>query len=131
MKIAVKEAGKELQILETKEKYIRDCVSRFIGEDAYVELIRMNQDNTLRLGIDEDGVFKKLPLNFRMEMTSPVCSISKILGTAVFVRIKEKSRDHYDYEVADLTDQDMELIRLVLDRNYQKLLAAKQGETEI
>ena len=128
MKIAVKEVGKELQIIETSEKYRSDCVRAFIGADATPGFVILNKDNTLSFGVNEDGLPLELPLNFLIETNNPHYPIQKIVGTAVFVRCKYANpwvEEIWDFEVEDLKDEDLVIIKRMLDIKYQNVLAKR------
>lgn len=129
MRIAVKEPGKELQIVETNEKYRSDCVKKIIGEDNYPEFIRLNTDGTMSLGVDDTGLMKNLPDNFYIKMNNPFFPIQRLVGTVVFVRTKYvnvyKERA-WDYEVEDLLDKDIEFIKKdILNKELQEYLKMK------
>lgn len=125
MKIAVKEVGKELQIVETFDKYRSDCTKFFTGEKQRAEFVKLNADGTFCLGVNEEGLMRELPVNFLIETTNAYFPIQKMVGTAVFVRTKYADpwvQEIYDFEVDDLTQEDLILINHILDKKYQKQL---------
>lgn len=69
MKIMVKEVGKPLAVVDTKEKYFGDCVRSYLGKDITVERVYLDGMEFM-MGVDEDGLVKQLPLNF---LTKVLC----------------------------------------------------------
>ena len=124
MRIAIKKVGEELQIIESNKKYRTETVQEYIGKEYYPEFIYKNREGTLSLGINEDGLRLGLPINFLMAIKSPYWPIQKMVGTAVFLRTKpvDGCGEIYDYEVDDLTDEDIEKIKEDLDEDTQKFL---------
>lgn len=61
MKIMVKEVGKDLEVVDTKEKYFGNCVRSYLGKDITVERVYLDGMEFI-MGVDEDGLFKQLPL---------------------------------------------------------------------
>lgn len=128
MRIAVKEVGKELAIVDTEERYRTDCAKKFIGRESTVEFVKINGNGTFSLGVNEDGLALDLPINFLLGMNNPYFPIQKMVGTVVFVRCKYANpylEKIWDYEVEDLTDEDIECINLLLGEEYQSALAKK------
>ena len=149
MRIAVKEVGKPLQIIETSEQYRMDCVKEFIPD--FKQFVWLNSDNTLSLGVDESGLMKKLPVNFLLSMSNAYFPIQKMVGTVVFVRTKPldttgtiydlseeeildallngkplpELKEIEDYEVDDLSEADLQFIHNILSEEYQKVLKEK------
>lgn len=122
MKIAVKEVGKEVQIIETNMKYRSECVQKFIGKNYFPEFVTLNSDGSLFFSVNEDGLALELPLNFLLETTNPYFPVQKIVGTAVFIRCKYANplaESIWDYEVDDLTTEDIAFIERILDKHYQ------------
>lgn len=125
MKIAVKEAGKELCIIETAEIYQRNCVKEHIGKGNYPEFVRLDELGTLSLGVSDDGLLRNLPFNFYVSCKNPYFPVQKMVGTAVFVRTKFPNvheEEIFDYEVMDLTEEDIALIQELLSEKTQKEL---------
>lgn len=126
MKIAVKEVGKDLKIIESQKKYRIDCVKEHIGEKLFPAFISLNNNKTLTIGVCEDGLLRKLPLNFYVPVNNnPFFPIEKTVGTAVFTRIKMLTGEEgeiYDYEVTNLTDEDILLIKELLMEETQNRL---------
>lgn len=125
MRIAVKEVGKDLVILDTKQKYITNCAKDYIGQDEYPERVHLGPQ--LDICVNEDGLRQELPVNFLLETTSAYWPIQKMVGTVVFVRTKpvDPCREIYDYEVDDLTDQDIEHIRFLISEETQARLNSR------
>ena len=55
MKIMVKEVGKPLAVVDTKEKYFGDCVRSYLGKDITVERVYLDGMEFM-MGVDEDGL---------------------------------------------------------------------------
>lgn len=125
MRIAVKEVGKDLMILDTNQKYITNCAKDYIGQNEYPE--RVHLGNNLNICINEEGLRLELPVNFLLETTSIYWPIQKMVGTVVFIRTKpiNTSGEIYDYEVDDLTDEDIEHIRFLISEETQSKLNSR------
>ena len=126
MKIAVKEVGKPLSIIETDEIYRTDCGKSVIGPKTTIQFIWLDTatPNTLSMAIDEDGLSKNLPQNFLIFTSSSSHPIQKIVGTAVFIKTKRASffEPIEDLEVEDLTNEDIEHINTMLSEQTQNKL---------
>lgn len=112
MKVIVKEVGKPLAVVDTKEKYFGDCVRNYLGKDITVERVYLDGMEFI-MGVDEDGLMKQLPLNFLMSMPNPIFPVQYIVGTVVFARCKPcnpHEEEIWDFEVTDVTDEDIKLI---------------------
>ena len=112
MKVMVKEVGKPLAVVDTKEKYFGDCVRNYLGKDITVERVYLD-DMEFIMGVDEDGLMKQLPLNFLMSMPNPIFPVQYIVGTVVFARCKPCNpyeEEIWDFEVTDVTDEDIKRI---------------------
>lgn len=124
MKIMVKEVGKDLAVVDTKEKYFDDCVRSYLGKDITVERVYLDGMEFI-MGVDEDGLMKQLPLNFLMSMQNPVYPVQYIVGTVVFARCKPCNpyeEEIWDFEVADVTEEDIKQIEGYLSDYYQSAL---------
>lgn len=109
MKILVKEPQKKPVIIDFEGKYRTD-VEKLIGDGnctmEFVHIVR----NEVDMIVDEDGLPKELPFNFFINHMYP---IQAIVGTVVFCRYQWENSDEkeiYDYELRDLTEQDIEYI---------------------
>lgn len=124
MKIAIKEVGKDLVIEECNEKYRTDTVRRYIGKECTTEYVFLTDDGTLFMGVDEDGLSKELETNFYILTKNPYFPIQKIVGTVVFGRVvpPKPYTEIWDYEMTDLTDNDLNIINRLLDDNLQNKL---------
>lgn len=128
MRIAVKLVGEPLKIVDTHKKYRGDCVKQYIGMDEYIEYLRLNSDGTLSLAANENGLPMELPANFLLATTSPYFPIQVMVGTIVFVRTKYVNvweKEIWDYEVEDLTDEDIKAIEDILNPERQQVLQRK------
>lgn len=122
MKIAIKEVGKDLQIVETDKKYRTECDKEYTGKDHYVDFVQIGEN--LLLGVNEDGLALELPINFLLGTTCAHFPIQKMVGTVVFIRTKPVNGwdEIYDYEVDDLTDEDIARIEHILSSLVQSRL---------
>ena len=128
MIIAVKEVGKELQLVDTDEKYRGACVKKYTGMDYFVEYVPLKEDGTLNIGVNEDGLRLELPTNFLVSMNNPHWPIQKMVGTVVFVRhklINPYEKVIWDFEVESLTDDDIKLIRRLVSDDVQEWLKSQ------
>lgn len=124
MKIMVKEVGKPLAVVDTKEKYFGDCVRSYLGKDITVERVYLDGTEFM-MGVDEDGLMKQLPLNFLMSMQNPIYPVQYIVGTVVFARCKPCNpyeEEIWDFEVTDVTEEDIKRIEGYLNDYYQSAL---------
>ena len=124
MKIMVKEVGKPLAVVDTKEKYFGDCVRSYLGKDITVERVYLDGMEFM-MGVDEDGLVKQLPLNFLMSMQNPIYPVQYIVGTVVFARCKPCNpyeEEIWDFEVTDVTEEDIKRIEGYLTDYYQSAL---------
>ena len=122
MKIAVKRVGKPLEIVETNQKYRTNAVREYIKVDEHktCEYVCLNSEYTFSLGVNEVGLMLELPTNFLIHTSNPYFPIQKMVGTVVFVRTLPLTElDPYDYEVADLTNDDLNYINSLLSKDYQ------------
>lgn len=76
MKIIKKEPGKDYEIIETNITSQYEIKSLL---DGFPELVYITND--LKYIIDENGVSKRLPLNFCIKTTSRNYPVVKLLGT--------------------------------------------------
>ncbi len=143
MQLIVKKPGEEPVRVETQQKYRLDAVKEVLGGDIAVEFVHLT--DTLSLAVDEDGLFKQLPVNFLIPMTNPYFPIQKMVGTVVFVNVKPPTNksladlsaedllsgnfdpadyEIYDYEMADMTLREHTLIEYMLNQSFQAYLEA-------
>lgn len=122
MRIAVKEVGQKLKVVETKEKYRSDAVKEFLGKNFYATYVKIEPDDTFSYAVIEDGLLRKLPFNFFSEINNTFSAIQPMVGPAVFVRTKKREENEDDYEVTDLTDADILFIQELLDDDNQNEL---------
>ena len=128
MKIAIKKVGETLEIIETKEIYRTNAVRPYVMKDDFksCEFVTLNSERTLFLGVNEDGLRIDLPTNFLIETTNPYFPIQKMVGDVVFVKTKPlEGYDPYDWEVIDLTSDDIKCISRLLDEDLQNELENK------
>lgn len=119
IKIAIKEPNKPLKIVMIEEKYRTNAVKSFL--DGYAQFVGLDGGKgLLSVGVDEDGLMKQLPTNFYL--STNLFASEKIVGVAVFTRHKYVNvfeQEVYDYELEDLTDEDIESIEKMLGEEYQ------------
>lgn len=135
MKVMVKKVGCPLEVVETNEQYFGNCVKSFLGENITVERVYMGGEKPFEfiMGVDEDGLPKKLPFNFFMDINNLYSPIQPIVGTAVFVRCKPCNpyeEDIWDYEVDDMTDRDKGIVEHLLsyENQYRLYLDYKEND---
>lgn len=124
-RILKKEPGKEPEIIEVDARYLCDLVKPFFGEGVTMERVALNHERTLWMLVDEDGLYKNLPLNFLMSSGSPHFPIQKIVGTALFVESNYAdiwSEEIYDYEINDLGVDYQKVICTMFSDEMQKSL---------
>ena len=116
MKVLVKKPGEPLQVVDTNEKYFGDCAKSIIGKDSYIERVYIEGMQFI-MGVDENGMYKNLPINFFIPFDNAFYPIQKIYGTAVFVRNKycdPFTEEIYDYEVIDIKEDDKKWLENIL-----------------
>lgn len=124
MKVMVKEVGKPLAVVDTEEKYFGDFARSYLGKDITVERVYLDGMEFI-MGVDEDGLVKQLPLNFLMSMQNPIYPVQYIVGTVVFARCKPCNpyeEEIWDFEVTDVTEEDIKRIEGYLNDYYQSAL---------
>ena len=132
--IAYKEPGKLINLEATTKQYRSDCCNQLVGVSNHgrCSYVALTTDG-LFLACDEDGLAKELPLNFYIEVNSKYFPIQKIVGNAVFVRIKPVdiyTQSIWDYEIEPLTKRDLFLIANILRDDYQGILKKKFQTTD-
>lgn len=127
--ILVKEPGKPAEVRTTDAFYLCDLKGLFPGGSSFtMERVSLNKEHTLWMLVDEDGLAKELPLNFLMPMDHAYFPIQKIVGTAVFVRTKPAdvwNEEIYDYEVANLPENQAQAIQGIFSEDTQAQLHGK------
>lgn len=126
MKMILKRANGGVDIVETKKQYRLDAVKEFLTDCMTVEFVWFEREQTFCMAVDEDGLMKQLPNNFFLQTNNPVMPIQPIVGDVVFVRVKpvdDYSKEIWDLEVAECTEEDVTLIKKLLDDKTQTVLA--------
>lgn len=121
MRIAVKDAGQSMRLVETASRYRTNAVSKQLG-NIYQRAVWLDQDNTLAMVFDDSGQMKQAPLNFFIEVPNPFSPVQPIAGKVVFVRTKPVNaadKEIWDYEVEDLRESDIEELRNLLSDEQQ------------
>lgn len=96
MKVMVKEVGKPLAVVDTKEKYFGDFARSYLGKDITVERVYLDGMEFM-MGVD----------------------------TVVFARCKPCNpyeEEIWDFEVTDVTEEDIKRIEGYLNDYYQNAL---------
>lgn len=110
MKIIKKEPGKDYEIIETditSQYEIKSLLDGF-PEPVYIT-------NNLKYIVDENGVSKRLPLNFCIKTTSTIYPVVKLLGTVFLIRTKPINKyGECDERIVDLKPKDIELFEQTL-----------------
>lgn len=125
------------EIVESDKKYRSAFCKPYIEEAETIQYIALNEDRTLFLAVDEDGLLKQLPFNFFIEVINPSLGISRIdtiVGTAVFVKIKKVNplvEEIWDYEVTDIEAEDfVEIMKILNPQNQIRLYEAYKKQFE-
>lgn len=127
MKYILKKVGEAPQIMQTDEKYTSNIWQRLY--DSYYERIWLDSQRTLHMIVDEEGLLKKLPTNFLIEMNNPFSPVQRIVGDIIVARNKPLPFGGYDYETDDITEEDMKILENILNSKYQaKLLPRIQSD---
>lgn len=132
MKVIVKEVGKKLVVRDIDCKYRNEC-GDLIEKNITKEYVTI-KDNELYMVVDEDGINKNLSLNFLISTNNPFYPVQIIVGDVVFCRIKWENpleKELYDFEVADITEEDLKEVAELLDVKYQRELATKYFEINL
>lgn len=132
MKVIVKEVGKKLVVRDIDCKYRNEC-GDLIEKNITKEYVTI-KDKELYMVVDEDGINKNLSLNFLISTNNPFYPVQIIVGDVVFCRIKWENpleKELYDFEVADITEEDLKEVAELLDVKYQRELATKYFEINL
>lgn len=132
MKVIVKEVGKKLVVRDIDCKYRNEC-GDLIEKNITKEYVTI-KDKELYMVVDEDGINKNLSLNFLISTNNPFYPVQIIVGDVVFCRIKWENpleKELYDFEVADITEEDLKEVAELLDVKYQRELAIKYFEINL
>ncbi len=132
MKVIVKEVGKELVVRDINCKYRNEC-GDLIEKNITREYVTI-KDKELYMVVDEDGINKNLSLNFLLSTNNPFYPIQIIAGDVVFCRIKWENpweKELYDFELDDITEEDLKEVAELLDVKYQCELATQYFEINL
>lgn len=127
MKVIVKEPGNTPKIVDISAKY-RNEAGKLISDDRITNEYVHIKVNELAMIVDEEGLVKRLPLNFFMECNSAVYPVQPIVGTVVFCRYKWENpyyKELWDYELMDVTDDDLILVNQMLAPDVQSTLQGR------
>jgi len=130
MKVVVKEPKKNIKVVDINQKYRTDCVKEIIGQNYSIQFvcIEIDTQHILALGVIEDGLMRNLEPNMFISTTSPVFPVQILVGPVVFVKAKYENafiKEIWDYEVEDITEEDLELIKQMVDPKVQAILYMK------
>lgn len=114
MKVILKKVNEDIQIVETDKQYVNEACKEVLGEDCRYE--RVGIDRNLNMYCFEDFIDRGLDMNFAMMTSNPYLPLQFIAGDVVFIRIKPVNifEEIWDYEVDDITEDDIELIKEVI-----------------
>lgn len=121
VRIAVKEVGEPLEIIEVEAKYRTEVLKKYIGEGAWFDYV--NLEEHVSIGVNDDGHNLALPCNFFvLTPYNLYFPTQPILGTAVFFRTLPfyPIEDDWDIQLGSLSDSDLEKIKNLLSRTYQE-----------
>lgn len=124
LKLLLKRVGKPLEVVESTEKYMMDCAKRFFAQDVFTGRVWLDGYEFVMIG-DDDGPYKELPFNFLIGFERSVAPVETVLGDVVFIRNKPADpwvEELWDFEVTDVTDQDIDLVSKLLDPSTQDVL---------
>ena len=127
MKIIKKSVGEPLKIVDTDKQYLMDCAREHFEKGVTLERVYLDGFQFI-LVVDEDGLCKQLPLNFFMDCAGSAFPVQAIVGDVLFVRTKPCNpyeEELWDFEVTDVTDEDIERIQKSLDAEFQYQLYLK------
>lgn len=122
MSVKVLVVKPQANVLEVEAEcvYRGDC-GKLINpnENVAIEMVWVNEERTLALLVDEDGLPKQLPINFFVEISSnPFHPVQAIVGTVLFVRFKKVdpcAEEIWDYELEDITEADKSTVKKLLN----------------
>lgn len=130
-KIIVKKPGEDMRVEVVDAKY-RNELSRFFDEGTYLEYVnwgtervpfRRDGESVFAFACDDAGLCKDLPTNFYRH--TPVWGVQPIAGTVVFFRYKWEdahAKELWDYELQDVTEDDVSQIAAYLSERIQLTL---------
>lgn len=125
MKAIYKPVGSltDFSIVDIDEKYRTNFARKLIGQDSYIQCVRLDNAGTFFLAVDEDGLAKQLDPNFFIELHGfEESRIDPIVGDVVFIKTKPLNyeEDNYDYEVVDITVEDFKIFMNLLNPKKQQ-----------
>ena len=125
-KMLLKLPDQPLQVIETSEKYFMNATQPYIGNGNLIQYLY--QDGTeFNLAVDEEGLLKRLPLNFFTKLVTQKGEyIQPLVGPVVFARCKPinpRKQEIWDFELTDVTEEDYKKVALSLTYECQKAMA--------
>ena len=115
-KIIIKKCNSEIEILDIPSSKAFDRMRTLIGGEkkAYIECVHLEDPPySFSMYVDEDGIAKKLPVNFKIETMNPLFPVQDILGTVCFARGRIVEDD---VEYIDVTEQDKKTVLNLIER---------------
>lgn len=114
-RVILKRAGKEPELIETEREYANEVVKDLLGKDITKERVVVGKH--FFMFVDGMGYFKELPVNFVINTTSEFFPRQAIMGDVVFIKCSDNYlyQEIWDYEVIDVTDEDIELVNFMTD----------------
>lgn len=117
--------------------YRGNVARKHFGENITIQYVPLVCDEygTLWIAVDEDGLGKRLPLNFFLgevdekkfleTFTKKFYPVQAIVGDVLFVRTKNYNlleEEIYDFEIVGLTNEDKQYIEKLLSEDVQARL---------
>lgn len=114
-RIIVKRPMQTAELIETEITY-RCALKEYISNDRRVllEHVPVLTNNGLYAVVDEEGIPKNLDKNMFVSVPSNVHPIQLLFGNVVFCRLSFNVNDDYDYQVEDLTDDDIATVSTLI-----------------
>lgn len=114
-RIIVKRPMHSAELVETEIKY-RCNLKEYISNDRRVllEHVPVLTNSGLYAVVDEEGIPKNLDNNMFVSVPSNVHPIQLLFGNVVFCRLSFNVNDDYDYQVEDLTDDDIATVSTLI-----------------
>lgn len=125
-RIIVKRPMQSAELVETEIKY-RCNLKEYISNDRRVllEHIPVLTNNGLYAVVDEEGIPKNLDNNMFVSVPSNVHPVQLLFGNVVFCRLSFNVNDDYDYQVEDLTDDDIATVSTLTLIIVQRYLSSQ------
>lgn len=127
-KMLLKIPDRPLEIVETDKKYFMDASKEHIGSGNLIQYL-YQEGTEFILAVDEEGLLKRLPLNFFTKLVTQKGEyIQPLVGPVVFARCKPlnpRTQEIWDFELEDVTKEDYKKVALSLTYECQKAMAQR------